>query len=125
MIVQNLPTALHLVEIRRDGGWVAPRISDLMVSRVEVSRGFRSHPFQSRTLCGKAEIVFILQIKPKLRRQPEIDSKAQRRVCRNGALLADNIADAGLRNVQILCQTISRQSERLHELGAQNLSGMD
>src|SRR5439155_12128267 len=66
-----------------------------------------------------------LQIEPDLRRDTEILAKAQCGVGRDGALAVYDLTDTVCRDVEIPCQRIDADTERLHEFLAEDFSGRD
>src|SRR5437899_2348957 len=69
------------------------------------------------------QFVIGLQIEPDLRRDAEILAEAQRGVGSDGALAVYDLADTVRWHIEIPCQRIDADTERLHELLAENLSG--
>ncbi len=71
------------------------------------------------------QIVLVLKVQPELRRQAEVNAQPQRRVGRDGRLAAHNAARPQRGHANIHAESTARQPQRLHELGQQNLSGMN
>jgi len=69
--------------------------------------------------------VIHLQAKPELRGAAEVGAEAHRGIRRDGALAKDNIIYSRRGDVQVLGQPVAGKPQRLHELGLENLAGMN
>src|SRR5439155_24753306 len=79
-------------------------------------------PFADSAAFRNSQVVVILKIEPKLRRQTEILSQANGRVGTDGPISTDHFIDS--RKTQGLRQLTSTHSHRLHKLRLENLSRM-
>src|SRR5436190_1798857 len=70
------------------------------------------------------QVIFALEIKPKLRRGPEVAAKPMRGVGGNSGFFPHNTLDAGARNVECLSQAIRGQPHGFNKLLAQDLARM-
>jgi hypothetical protein len=66
-----------------------------------------------------------LKIQPKTRAGIEVPGQSQGLIRSYAAPLVDNLRDSSHRHPQIDRQPIHAQSQRLHEIGAQNLAWMN
>ena len=73
--------------------------------------------------CCESQVVIILKIEPKLRRQTEVFPQANGSVSADGPRSADDLIDAG--KTESLGQFISTHAHGLHELGLENLARVD
>src|SRR6266851_3614320 len=73
---------------------------------------------------GDLQVIARLQIHPECRTVLKVTGKAECRVCRDAAAFVDNVSDPSHRDAQIHCHSVHAQSERSHELLAENFSWM-
>jgi hypothetical protein len=71
------------------------------------------------------QIVEILKVKPELRIGFEVSRETQSGLSGNSAPLVDDFTDAGSWHVQLERQFVHGETQRLHKILAENLSGMD
>ena len=74
---------------------------------------------------GYPEVVAALQADPELGGVAEVAGKAQGGVRGDAAFAADEIVDARGGDVKMLGEAVGGQAEGFHELGEENLAGMD
>src|SRR6185437_11857970 len=71
------------------------------------------------------QIVTVLEIQPELGRGPEVASQPQCGVRGDAALAAHDVVDARRWDIEFARESPGRKLEGLHELGLQDLSGME
>jgi len=80
--------------------------------------------FRARTP-GNFQIVEILKVKPELGVGFEVSRETQSGLSGNSAPLVDDFTDTGSWHMQLERQFVDGKAQRLHEILAENLSGMD
>src|ERR1700690_1075549 len=108
--------------LHRMGIGKAPRVDALArVGKFAVMRKLTGpNPFADAASLGDSQVVVILKIEPKLRRQTKVLSQANGGVCADGAVSPDNFIDP--RKAEGLRQFIGAHTHGLHEFGLENVS---
>src|SRR4051812_33819397 len=68
------------------------------------------------------DVVVHLQTEPDLRRDPEVLAEPKRGISGNPALPIYDVTDAIGRDVDVACERVDTELQRLHELFVENLS---
>ena len=89
------------------------------------SSGFGAEVFEGGVGAGAAEVVLVLEVEPELCGEAEVDAEAEGGVGADGALAAQDFADARLGNFNVLGDAVSGEAHGLKEFGKENCAGVD
>jgi hypothetical protein len=99
-------------------------VATSLASLIYAGPDLRFYLRPSRSL-GEPDVVVDLQTEPDLRRDPKVLAETKRGIRGNPTLPIYDVTDAIRRNVDVACERVDAELQRLHELFVEYLSGWD